>query len=195
VIVTLSEAAACAPEVATGGVDLSSCDAGDRWRAEAYALGASLYFALSGRLPYEAETPERYCRLQLEEAPLPLIEVAPHLERHGSVLRLVDRCLERSAAQRPKSLDQMGREIAIAVREAQRLESSGGFLPLRVSDSKGMELPIMRPPTGPVGLPGADARRQIWVLIALVGLLLFLVYYQSHSGALGVDDTPLIVVP
>jgi hypothetical protein len=194
-IVTLSEASACAPEVATGAVDLSDCPPDVRDRAEAYAVGATLYYALSGQLPYEADSPERYCRLQLESAPTPLVEAAPHLERHGTVLRLVDRCLERSPESRPESLEALTVELAIAIREAHRLESSGGFFPLRVSDTQGLERPLQRPGVSTEAETAKHNRRQILVLAALVGLLFSLVYYQSHSPGLGVEETPPVIMP
>jgi serine/threonine protein kinase len=194
-IVTLSEAAACAPEVATGGMDLSACPQEGRDRAEAYAVGATLYYALSGCLPYEADSPERYCRLQLESSPRPLVEVAPHLERHGTVLRLVDRCLGRSPESRPQSLDALTVDLAIAIREAQQLEGSGGFFPLRVTDSQALDRPYRRPGISSEAETAKHNRRQILVLAALVGLLFSLVYYQSHSPGLGVEETPPVIMP
>ncbi len=191
-IVSLTEAAACAPEAATGGLDLSSCSCIERSRAEAYALGATLYWVLSGQLPLEATTPEQYCRAQLESTPKPLLEVAPHLERYASLLRLVDRCLARSPQERPESHAELASELSIAAREADRLENSVSFFPLRVSDSEGMDLPShIR--------GGADSRqlavnhnqRQLWVLIALIGLLLFLLYYQGRTP----EQPPSQIVP
>jgi serine/threonine protein kinase len=184
-ITSLSEASACAPEAATGGLALSSCERSQRSRAEAYSLGATLYWMLSGELPLEANTPDQYCRAQLESTPKSLVAVAPHLERYASLIRLVDRCLARSPEERPESHAELANELSIAAREADRLENSVGFFPLRVSDSEGMDLPSRRRGgTESRQLAVRHNQRQLWVLVALIGLLLFLVYYQSHTPEL-----------
>lgn len=185
-IVSVIEAAACAPEAATGAVDLSSCAERQRAQAEAYAIGATLYWALSGALPLDAEHPESYCRAQLESTPKSLLEVAPHLERYASLIRLVDRCLSRSPEERPASHIELAGELAVAAREADRLENAVSFFPLRVSDSQGMDLPARpRRASETNTLDPAHKRRQILVLAALIGLLLFLVYYQVHWTDVG----------
>lgn len=191
-IVSLTEAAACAPEAATGGLALSSCGPKQRSRAEAYSLGATLYWTLSGELPLQASTPDQYCRAQLEGSPRSLVEVAPHLERYASLIRLVDRCLARSPEERPEDHAELAHEISIAAREADRLENSMGFFPLRVSDSAGMDLPARRRGgTESRQLAVRHNQRQIWVLGALIGLLLFLVYYQSRTP----EQVPAEAVP
>ena len=60
------------------------------------------------------------------------------------------------------------------------------FFPLRVSDSQGMDLPARpRRASETNTLDPAHKRRQILVLAALIGLLLFLVYYQVHWTDVG----------
>jgi serine/threonine protein kinase len=194
-IVSLTEAAACAPEAATGAMELSSCTPVQRARAEAYALGATLYWALSGQLPLQADTPEQYCRAQLESTPKPLLEVAPHLERYATLILLVDRCLARSPEERPQSHEELTHELSIAAREADRLENSVSFFPLRVSDSEGMDLPSRKHgETDLRQLALKHNQRQLWVLITLIGLLLFLGYYQAHSPEMASPkDGPALV--
>ncbi len=181
-IVSVTEASGCAPEAATGAVELSNCTPKQRAQAEAYAVGATLYWVLSGVLPLDAESPESYCRAQLESAPESLLAVCPHLERYATLVRLVDRCLARSPDERPGSHAELEQELSVAAREADRLENSVSFFPLRVSDSEGMDLPSRRPPnTETRKLAARHNQRQIWVLVALIGLLLFLLYYQTHE--------------
>jgi len=195
-IVSLTESAACAPEAATGAIDLSSCNSKQRAQAEAYSMGATLYWVLSGELPLQAETPENYCRAQLESAPKPLHDVAPHLERYASLTRLVDRCLARSPEERPESLAELAHELSVAAREADRLENSVSFFPLRVSDSQGMDLPSRRRQAGESRqLAERHNQRQIWVLVALIGLLLFLVYYQVDSPDFIVSESVPVLSP
>ncbi|MEC9072957.1 MAG: hypothetical protein VX938_11275, partial [Myxococcota bacterium] len=64
---SLEEAAAIAPELATGEVTLESLGDEDLVPLEAYALGATLFYALTGSLPLEAESAGAYRRMQTEE--------------------------------------------------------------------------------------------------------------------------------
>jgi hypothetical protein len=64
------EAAACAPEVATGALDFDAATPDERVAAESYALGATIFYAVTGALPLGGADPEAYLRSQLGSAPL-----------------------------------------------------------------------------------------------------------------------------
>lgn len=48
--------------------------------ADVYGLGCTLYFTLSGQVPFPGGTRKEKARRQLSELPVPLAEVAPHVD-------------------------------------------------------------------------------------------------------------------
>jgi len=81
--------------------------------ADVYALGVLLYRALSGRLPWPAESPPDLLHAHLWVNPVPLPAIAGLPERAS---RLCMRCLAKDPAERPSSA-----EIAIAFARIARI--------------------------------------------------------------------------
>lgn len=67
-------------------------------RADIYALGGILFQMIAGRLPFTAETPFDAIRQICDEEPVSLSTLRPGLP--GTVVRWVDRCLEKRPQQR-----------------------------------------------------------------------------------------------
>ncbi len=61
-------------------------------RADIYSLGATLYHALTGRPPFEGETPIEVVKARLQGMPAPVIEVCPSIS--AAVDRIVMRMLQ-----------------------------------------------------------------------------------------------------
>jgi eukaryotic-like serine/threonine-protein kinase len=61
------------------------------FRSDLYSLGVVAYYAMSGRLPFEADTEDLLLAHQRAGAVVPLARVAPHVPRR--LAQLVDRCL------------------------------------------------------------------------------------------------------
>src|SRR6184192_202488 len=86
-------------------------------RSDIYSLGVVGYYALSGRLPFEA--PDCYAMLAkhvTEPAP-PLASVAPGVPRR--IAQAIDRCLAKDPADRPASgenVAELQRSMAWAIR-------------------------------------------------------------------------------
>ncbi|MFO0919875.1 MAG: serine/threonine-protein kinase [Planctomycetaceae bacterium] len=79
------------PEQARGERDVDG-------RSDIYALGAVMYFMLSGKPPFERDSPMSIMVAQVSETPRPLSEVAP--ETPADLEQVVMRCLAKSPADR-----------------------------------------------------------------------------------------------
>jgi len=91
-----------APERLDGGLADAACDV--------YALGLVLYRALTGSLPWDAETTTQMLSAHCYVPPEPLPRVAG---LPAAVARLCERCLDKDPARRPSSAD-LARELAEA---------------------------------------------------------------------------------
>ena len=120
------------PEQVLGGV----IDA----RSDLYSLGATAYFAFSGRLPIEGRSTTEVLARQVTAQAEPLTSLGVAVPR--KVAALVDRCLAKEPDQRPASAQALAEQLALALeqrREAPpalrafvkrdaRLDSSGTLL-------------------------------------------------------------------
>lgn len=70
-------------------------------RADIYSLGVMLFQMLTGRLPFEAETPEEIMMLHRTEPPPPLRILRP--EAPAAIEQLVERMLAKDAQFRPRT--------------------------------------------------------------------------------------------
>ena len=70
-------------------------------RADIYSLGVMLFQMLTGRLPFEAETPEEIMMLHRTEPPPPLRILRP--EAPAAIEQLVERMLAKEAQFRPRT--------------------------------------------------------------------------------------------
>ena len=93
-----------APEMVEGG-SADQC-------SDLYALGVVLYFMLTGRVPFQAETPLAVLHAQLHSPPPPPRTFNPALS--PEVERVVLTALEKD----PNRRYQSARELAAAFREA-----------------------------------------------------------------------------
>jgi serine/threonine protein kinase len=82
-------------------------------RADLFSLGVLLYECLTGQLPFSGTTTFDYVRHVMQSAPRRLDRIAPELP--AELVDLVNRCLEKTPADRPASAD-------VVVAELQRLE-------------------------------------------------------------------------
>lgn len=108
-------------------------------RSDLYALGAVGYFALSGRLPFEAEKITELLAKQVAEPAPPVASVAAVPRR---LARAIDGCLAKDPADRPQSgealADQLGAalearhelppELRVFVKRTARLGGVGGLV-------------------------------------------------------------------
>ena len=88
-------------------------------RSDIYSLGATAFFAFSGRLPFEGKTATEVLAKHVTEA-------APALASSGvavprKVAALVDRCLAKDPAHRPASADVVAEQLGLAMEQRREL--------------------------------------------------------------------------
>ena len=86
--------------------------------ADVFGLGATLYEALTGRLPFPAGT-RRHPFTQLTTSPIPLRRLAPEVP--VGLERLVSACLARDPADRPSALEALLPQLHTFIRTGPRM--------------------------------------------------------------------------
>ncbi|MBX3175686.1 MAG: serine/threonine protein kinase [Gemmatimonadaceae bacterium] len=82
-------------------------------RSDLYGLGATAFFAFSGRFPFEGTTPTEVLAKQVTEPAPPLTSLGVGVPRRLSAL--VDRCLQKERQQRPESAQALAEQLGVAL--------------------------------------------------------------------------------
>lgn len=85
-------------------------------RSDIYSLGATLYHALAGRAPFEAESAEEVARRHLMDRPPPLRSLCP--EANEQTVITLDRCLLKQPAARWPDYGELISQLQDALRRA-----------------------------------------------------------------------------
>jgi len=99
------------PEQATG----SAIDA----RSDIYSLGATAFYAFSGRLPFEGRTATEVLAKHATETAPAIVSTGVAVPR--KVAALVDRCLAKDPAHRPSSADEVAEQLGLALEQRREL--------------------------------------------------------------------------
>jgi eukaryotic-like serine/threonine-protein kinase len=99
------------PEQASG-VDVDS-------RTDIYSLGATAFYAFSGRLPFEGKTATEVLARHATEAPPTLASVGASVPRR--IAALVDRCLSKDPERRPASADDVAEQLGLSLEQRREL--------------------------------------------------------------------------
>ncbi|MGH7695966.1 MAG: serine/threonine-protein kinase, partial [Gemmatimonadaceae bacterium] len=119
----IARVAATAPMTATGTVlgtvsymspEQVSGDQVDG-RSDIYSLGVLAFYALSGRFPFESNTPSAVLVAHVTTAPPALRDVAPHIPE--PVADIVDRCLLKDPARRYEYAEELEEALIAAEQE------------------------------------------------------------------------------
>jgi beta-lactam-binding protein with PASTA domain/tRNA A-37 threonylcarbamoyl transferase component Bud32 len=163
--------------------------------SDIYALGVVLYEMLTGRLPFESETPVGLALKHIQDEPLPPSRVNPLLP--PTVDAFVLRALAKEPARRFASAAEMGAALASYRQFGE--QATGQIKPLPAaarpaaprSTQAGAQRAAQPPPVRPSPSPRPAARQQSgfdWLL-----LLLFIVTFIAIAGlaplAVAVRDT------
>jgi serine/threonine protein kinase len=87
-------------------------------RSDIYSLGATLYHALAGRPPFEAETAEEVARRHISDRPPPLRSFCPHAQEQ--TVFTLDKCLNKDPEARWSNYEDFIRQMADALRRTTR---------------------------------------------------------------------------
>ena len=99
------------PEQALGG----EIDA----RSDLYGLGATAFFAFSGRLPFEGASPTAILAKQVTEPAPPLGSLGVSVPR--KLASLVDRCLAKEPDHRPANAQALAEQLGVALEQRREL--------------------------------------------------------------------------
>ena len=99
------------PEQALGG-DIDA-------RSDLYGLGATAFYAFSGRLPFEGDSATQVLARQVTEAAPPLASLGIAVPR--KLAQLVDRCLAKDPAQRPASAEMLAEQLGVAMEQRREM--------------------------------------------------------------------------
>ena len=91
-------------------------------RSDLYGVGATAFFALTGRLPFEGSTATEVLAKQITEAAPPLGSMGMPVSRRLSAI--VDRCLAKDPAQRPPTADALAEQLGVALEQRKELPAA-----------------------------------------------------------------------
>ena len=83
-------------------------------RSDIYSLGATLFHAIAGRPPFEAETAEEVAKRHISDRPPPLRSLCPEAQEQTVIT--LDKCLVKKAEQRWLSYCELINQLADALR-------------------------------------------------------------------------------
>jgi len=182
------------PEQAQGG--LVDC------RSDLYALGVMLYEMLTGRVPFQADTPHATLYAIIYQPPPPPRQIRPDLPL------VVETVLLKGLAKRPDDRYQSGVELAIALRDA-AVAAPAAAAPLRSviaaapqgTPPPGRATPPLArtpPPSTPVPESrSAPAQRQspaVWIVAGAIVVVAVVLVILLLSGGGSPPQPPVVVV-
>ncbi len=150
-------------------------------QSDIWALGVVLYEALSGKRPFERDTPNATLVAIASEPPRPLAEVAPGLP--DEMYRIVSRCLRKAPKERFSSVRSLGSAFAALATPLIREGSSGEFAS------------VSRDPERAEATADTRARREgrgvRWVVLAALAILSLAWFTRRSSEPRGTTSAAL----
>ncbi len=91
-------------------------------RSDIYSLGATAFYAFSGRLPFGGKSATEVLARQVTEQAPPLAAVGVSVPRKLALL--VDRCLAKDPASRPESAEALAEQLGVAIEQRRELPAA-----------------------------------------------------------------------
>ena len=110
-------------------------------RSDLYSLGVVGYYALSGRLPFDAPDVTGLLAMHISRQAPPLADAAPGVPRR--LARAIDKCLAKDPAERFPSGEQLAETIALAAERSKEIPA-----PVRIWLTKGEDQKLGYPVLG-----------------------------------------------
>jgi eukaryotic-like serine/threonine-protein kinase len=91
-------------------------------RSDLYALGATAFYAFSGRFPFEGNSVTEVLAKQVTEAAPPLASLGLTVPR--KIAAIVDRCLAKDAEHRPPNAEALAEQLSVAIERRRELPAA-----------------------------------------------------------------------
>jgi serine/threonine-protein kinase len=127
-------------------------------RTDIYALGGSMYFALAGRRPFQAESAGALVRAIMNEEPPPLSRVRNDLS--PGLVKIVERALSKDKERRFRTAQDMSEALSHLVRKgAMPTPSPEEAAPATISAMPAFDMPVSDMPTSEIAPPTAMEKK------------------------------------
>ncbi len=178
----------------------------EQWRgdpvvpaSDQYALGVIVYNILTGKLPFEGDTPFALMHKHLHESPTPIHQHRPDLP--ANVMSILMRALSKTADERFTTCGEFARALESVSAGYEGTPTNFFTLPVSSGYSQAQQTPSNRPPT-PQYAPYPQTpqpttlsnRRGMWIgifaLIALIIVGILIVLLGGGGGTPAGENTP-----
>jgi len=157
----------------------------DYARVDVYAVGVTMYFALTGKLPFKADNEFLMRDLKLSTDPPPLREHKTSIP--SEIERIVLKALARDAEDRYTSAAEMRQAVEVALKQNQPAPQDTPTESVAIASSVSTATPE---PPKPPSSPGS--KKFLYGAIAVLALVAVAVIWWATGGG---DEQPIITPP